>query len=98
MNVHACRVLRALRQPAAAACVVGSQAGMRLSVQSAGRVSPGGSCRPARAVTPLALQGHSAAVTGLAFSENGDRLVTCSMDCTARVWDTCTGAVPELVR
>jgi WD40 repeat protein len=36
-------------------------------------------------------QGHTEAVTGVAFSRDGRRLVTASYDGTIRLWDTATG-------
>ena len=41
------------------------------------------------------LRGHTQAVFDVAFSPDGQRIVTCSLDQTARVWDAATGA--ELV-
>ncbi len=38
------------------------------------------------------LNGHTAAVTAAAFSADGTRVVTASLDDTARIWDTTTGA------
>ena len=44
------------------------------------------------------LVGHTAAITSAAFSPDGTRIVTTSMDFTARVWDVATGeAIVELV-
>jgi hypothetical protein len=40
----------------------------------------------------LALAGHTALVSGAAFSPDGSRVVTTSWDRTARVWDAKTGA------
>jgi WD40 repeat protein/class 3 adenylate cyclase/tRNA A-37 threonylcarbamoyl transferase component Bud32 len=37
------------------------------------------------------LRGHGAAVCGVAFSPDGTRVVTCSFDKTAKVWDPATG-------
>ena len=39
------------------------------------------------------LRGHEASVQSAAFSPDGARIVTASVDCTARIWDTTTGAV-----
>jgi WD40 repeat protein len=39
----------------------------------------------------LAFTGHTAVVRGVAFSPQGDRIVSCSADGTVRVWDTHTG-------
>ena len=41
----------------------------------------------------LALAGHTALVSGAAFSPDGSRVVTASWDGTARVWDAKTGGV-----
>lgn len=38
------------------------------------------------------IQGHSGGVTTLRFNHQGDRLVTASVDATARIWDVDTGA------
>ena len=35
-------------------------------------------------------EGHSREVTDVAFTPDGRRLLTCSMDCTVRVWDMAT--------
>jgi WD40 repeat protein len=40
---------------------------------------------------PLVLEGHTAAVTSVAFAPNGQRVVTGSADSTAKVWDASTG-------
>jgi WD40 repeat protein len=37
------------------------------------------------------LEGHAAAVVDVAFSPDGTRIVTASLDGTARVWSTATG-------
>ena len=37
------------------------------------------------------LTGHEGAVTSGAFNRDGTRIVTCSADKTARVWDSITG-------
>lgn len=34
----------------------------------------------------LVLQGHSDIVTAAAFSPDGNHIVTCSLDTTARIW------------
>ena len=41
----------------------------------------------------LALSGHAKALGSAAFSPDGSRVVTASMDGTARLWDATTGAV-----
>ncbi|MFE3054586.1 TIR domain-containing protein [Nocardia sp. NPDC059239] len=38
-----------------------------------------------------AMQGHEGVVTGVAFSPNGDRIVSCGTDGTVRLWDGNTG-------
>jgi WD40 repeat protein len=40
---------------------------------------------------PLVLRGHRSIITGVAFSPDGNRLVTACMDRCAKVWDTATG-------
>src|SRR6516164_1598021 len=40
----------------------------------------------------LGLAGHTALVSGAAFSPDGSRVVTASWDSTARVWNASTGA------
>ena len=40
--------------------------------------------RPPRAIV---LAGHNGAISRVAFSDNGERVITCSADMTARVWD-----------
>jgi WD40 repeat protein/serine/threonine protein kinase len=40
----------------------------------------------------LSLNGHSEVVFSVAFSPDGRRIVTCSRDNTAKVWDAATGA------
>jgi WD40 repeat protein len=40
----------------------------------------------------LLLQGHSAGVSAVAYSPDGEQLATASYDGTARIWDTSTGA------
>jgi WD40 repeat protein len=39
------------------------------------------------------LEGHSGAVRSAAFSPDGQRVVTASLDHTARVWNAATGEV-----
>jgi WD40 repeat protein/serine/threonine protein kinase len=41
---------------------------------------------------PLTLRGHTAAVSAIAFSPDGNHLVSAGHDRTARIWDTRTGA------
>ena len=40
---------------------------------------------------PVTLQGHQAGVTSVAFSPDGERLVTSSLDQTVKVWNSATG-------
>src|SRR5205807_2496193 len=43
----------------------------------------------------LTLRGHTDAVMGVAFSPDGEQIVSCSLDGTVRVWDgTPLGAAP----
>lgn len=42
---------------------------------------------------PRSCQGHTSEVTGMALSADGGTLVSTSLDCTARVWSTATGAL-----
>jgi WD40 repeat protein len=44
------------------------------------------------------LAGHRGRVRGMAFSPAGDRLVTASLDRTARIWDVATGATLHVLR
>ena len=39
----------------------------------------------------LSLEGHTAALFGGTFSHDGKRIVTCSADHTAKIWDSATG-------
>ena len=42
--------------------------------------------------TVLTLKGHTNGVVSAAFYQGGERVLTGGADCTARVWDTKTGA------
>lgn len=44
------------------------------------------------------LEGHEGLVRGAAYSPDGTRIVTCSEDGTARVWDSATGAAFRTLR
>jgi WD40 repeat protein len=44
-----------------------------------------------QAFSGLTFQGHSEAVTSVAFSPDGNRLATASWDTTAKVWDAASG-------
>ena len=44
------------------------------------------------------LEGHTAPVVGVAFSPDGRRIVTASLDNTARIWDAGTGQMLGLLR
>lgn len=44
------------------------------------------------------LRGHSKAIHSLAYSPDGRRLVSCSWDCTARVWDMESGDAKVLTK
>jgi len=48
--------------------------------------------RPTRGNAIAKLGGHNGEVTGAAFSADGSRIVTASLDRTARVWDARTGS------
>jgi len=37
------------------------------------------------------LKGHQGEIVSLNFSAEGDKIITGSFDCTARIWDTNTG-------
>jgi len=59
--------------------------------------APHGSPMPSFGEIPT-LVGHSAAITGLAFSRDGTRIATTSRDHTAGIWDSKTGALRAVLR
>lgn len=46
---------------------------------------------PGKPPPPIMLEGHRRLIVGLAWSDDGSRLVTASQDMTARIWQTATG-------
>ncbi|KAK6529885.1 hypothetical protein TWF281_009041 [Arthrobotrys megalospora] len=44
------------------------------------------------------LEGHSGAVSALAFSSDGKRVASGSRDCTVKIWDTATGALQQTLK
>ena len=73
---------------------------MKTMIQSAGGLAvfllsavSGLAAAPENARELATLRGHTNWVTGVAFSPDGQRLVTGSLDTTAKVWDLKTGAV-----
>lgn len=53
---------------------------------------------PGKPPPPLALEGHRRVIVGLAWSDDGSRLVTASVDMTARIWQAATGVFQMSLR
>jgi hypothetical protein len=71
-------------------CVAVSPDGKRVAAGSADHSTWVWSFEP-DGPKPLRLGGHTAAVTGVAFSRTGDTLLTAGADGTVRQWDVATG-------